>query len=65
MAQKGISINRKPREEVKREPDLSSTSNARRYLTEAQKRGTPEQIAAVEAKVAELHPDMLIERRSR
>ena len=59
----GISINRKPKEVVKREPDLASTSAARRYLVDAQKRGTPEQVAEAEKRVSALHPDMLIERR--
>lgn len=64
MAQQGLRINRKPREVVKREPDLSGTSDARRYLRQVQKRGTPEQVAEAEARVSALHPDMLIERRS-
>lgn len=65
MGQTGLRINRKPKEPVKREMDLSGTSDARRYLTQVQKKGTPEQVAAAEAKVSELHPDMLIERRIR
>ena len=61
----GLSINRKPKEAVKREPDLASTSAARRYLTAVQKRGTPEQLADAEKRVADLHPDMLTDRRLR
>jgi hypothetical protein len=63
MGQTGLRLNRKPKEVVKREPDLSGTSDARRYLSQVQKRGTPEQVAEAEAKVSALHPDMLIDRR--
>lgn len=65
LSQTGLRINRKPKEVVKREPDLAGTSNARRYLTQVQKKGTPEQIAEAEKRVAALHPDMLVERRLR
>lgn len=61
----GLSFNPKKREpQAEREADISGTSSARRYLTEARKRGTPEQVAEAEKKVAAAHPDMLIERRS-
>lgn len=60
----GLSVNRKPKEPVKREPDLESTSSARRYLRAVEKRGTPEQLAEAQEKVSALHPDMLVERRS-
>lgn len=59
----GLSINRKQKEPVKREPDLASTSAARRYLTAVQKQGTPEQLAEAQARVSALHPDMLVDRR--
>ncbi|MDE2100682.1 MAG: hypothetical protein KGL39_25785 [Patescibacteria group bacterium] len=59
----GLRINRKTKEPAKRELDLSSTSAARRYLTAARKHGTPEQAAEAEKRVAEQHPDMLLERR--
>ena len=63
MGQKGLSFHRKPKEPVKRDLDLTRTSKARSYLTEARKKGTPEQIADAEKKVSELHPDMLLDRR--
>lgn len=59
----GLSVNRKPKDPIKREPDLSGTSDARRYLVEARKRGTPEQVAEAEKRVSALHPDMLVDRR--
>ena len=65
LSQTGLRLNRKPKEVVKREPDLSGTSAARRYLTQVQKRGTPEQVAEAQKRVSDLHPDMLVERRQR
>lgn len=62
---RGLSFNpKKGKEPAQREADISSTSGARRFLKDAEKRGTPAQFEEAKAKVAEAHPDMLIERRS-
>lgn len=53
----------KSKDPIPRPPNLSSTSGSRRYLNQLQKIGTPEQLAEAQRQVAEIHPDMLIERR--
>jgi hypothetical protein len=60
MSERGLRYRPKQREApAKREPSISSTSGARKALD----RATPEDRPALEAKVREAHPDMLIERR--
>lgn len=53
----------KPKERAPKEPDLTRTSHAQRALHRMRKTGTPEQIAELEQKVSDLHPDMLMDRR--
>lgn len=60
----GLSRNKsKMKSAVPRPPDLGSTSGAKKYLHQVERQGTPEQVADARKKIAELHPDILLDRR--